>query len=246
MGIELEQAAVLPSGLAYDRQWFLIDEEQKIISQKQFPKLCSLKLLLTSKGIDVNDLNHLQSSVLIPFEPIEKKFFFVKIKNEFQEGITVSKEVNRFFSDYLNTPCKLLYHQRNTHFKAAAGTFNHGHPFLLLSEASLTDLNDKLKTPVGMSSFRPNLVVGNCAAFEEDDLRSFHLGNIRFVNEMACIRCKMSNIDQSTGMLRLDKEPLKTLATYRKAKDNNGVCFGQYLSTSDSGVLNVGEPLKRA
>ena len=40
-------------------------------------------------------------------------------------------------------------------------------PILILSEASLTDLNTRLEKKVKMDQFRPNIVVTGCDAFEE-------------------------------------------------------------------------------
>ena len=48
-------------------------------------------------------------------------------------------------------------------------SFADGHPFLLVSEASLADLNDRLsrqgEDALPMNRFRPNFVISGCAAF---------------------------------------------------------------------------------
>ena len=40
-------------------------------------------------------------------------------------------------------------------------------PVMLLSEASVGDLNSKLEKDVTVERFRPNIIVGDCNAFEE-------------------------------------------------------------------------------
>lgn len=40
-------------------------------------------------------------------------------------------------------------------------------PIMILSEASLVDLNARLEKKVKMDQFRPNIVVTGCDAFEE-------------------------------------------------------------------------------
>lgn len=40
-------------------------------------------------------------------------------------------------------------------------------PVMILSEASLVDLNTRLEKKVKMENFRPNIVVTGCEAFEE-------------------------------------------------------------------------------
>ena len=39
--------------------------------------------------------------------------------------------------------------------------------FMLVSEASLEELNARLDKKVSMRNFRPNLIVKNCSAFQE-------------------------------------------------------------------------------
>jgi uncharacterized protein YcbX len=55
-----------------------------------------------------------------------------------------------------------------------------GFPFLMISEASLADLNARLERPVPMNRFRPNLVVRGCEPFAEDDWRLVRIGPITF------------------------------------------------------------------
>lgn len=40
-------------------------------------------------------------------------------------------------------------------------------PFMLLSEASLNDLNSRLEKPVTVRHFRPNILAKDCEAFDE-------------------------------------------------------------------------------
>lgn len=40
-------------------------------------------------------------------------------------------------------------------------------PVLLLSEASVDDLNSRLEKDVTAERFRPNIIIGDCQAFEE-------------------------------------------------------------------------------
>jgi len=41
-------------------------------------------------------------------------------------------------------------------------------PYLLISEASLEALNDRMKQPIEMNRFRPNFVVSGTEPFAED------------------------------------------------------------------------------
>ena len=53
-----------------------------------------------------------------------------------------------------------------------------------------------------------------------------------------CERCVFTTVDQETG--ETGKEPLKTLATYRR--QNAAVIFGMNLIHRNEGHLRVGDP----
>ncbi len=119
-------------------------------------------------------------------------------------------------------------------------SFADGYPFLVISEESLAELNSRLDQPVPMNRFRPNLVIRGGEAFEEDRLTSFSLGGIEFMAVKPCARCQVITIDQASA--EMSKEPLKTLATYRKS--GNKVLFGMNLLHSGEGKIEVGSKLQ--
>jgi len=117
--------------------------------------------------------------------------------------------------------------------------FADGYPFLLLSDESLADLNRRLAEPLPMDRFRPNIVIAGCVIpYYEDTLGRFAIGGIGFSAVKPCARCKITTVDQRTA--QLGKEPLRTLATYRRSP-NGGVMFGMNLIHHGTGRLTVGD-----
>jgi uncharacterized protein YcbX len=114
--------------------------------------------------------------------------------------------------------------------------FADGFPFLLISEASLDDLNARLAHPLPMARFRPNLVVGGCEAFAEDRWRRIRIGDLVLDLVKPCSRCIIPTIDIATG--ERDAEPLRTLMTYRR--HDNRILFGQNLVHRGTGLLRRG------
>ena len=120
------------------------------------------------------------------------------------------------------------------------------YPFLILSEASLAVLNDRLQEnhadPVPLDRFRANLVVADCAPFAEDTWPRFRIGPVGFRAGGPCARCIMTTTDQLTGQ-RSGPEPLHTLAQFRRdAVKPSEVNFGQNLiHETKSGVLRLGD-----
>ena len=100
----------------------------------------------------------------------------------------VSMAADRWLSSFLDYQCRLVYLpeeeiRRVDPLFARPGDqvgFADGYPFLLISEASLEDLNTRLAQPVSMERFRPNLVVSGVAPYEEDQWRRIRIGAIEF------------------------------------------------------------------
>jgi len=148
-------------------------------------------------------------------------------------------------SEHLEISCRLVRippdHARrvNPAFspEEAHTAFSDGYPLLLVSEASLADLNARLETPLPMNRFRPNLVVRGCAPFAEDGWKRIRIGGLELDVAKPCDRCLVTTTDQATGE-RDGQEPLRTLATYRKRGE--GVLFGQNLVHRGRGALALG------
>ncbi len=115
-------------------------------------------------------------------------------------------------------------------------------PIHLISEASLKDLNSKLKSPVTIDHFRPNILVSGCLAYEEDNWSSVTIGNCEFEVTLKTPRCSFTTINPVTTKVDSEQEPLRTLSTYRKA--GNYINFGVYLLPKKTGVLNITDPIK--
>lgn len=111
------------------------------------------------------------------------------------------------------------------------------YPLLLIGEASIELLNEKLQAPVTMARFRPNLVIAESGAHEEDGWRLMRIGEVELAISIPCKRCAIPLVNPMTAETGV--EPLKTLATYRTV--SNRVVFGQKALVTTPGVLRIGE-----
>jgi hypothetical protein len=172
----------------------------------------------------------------------------VQVWRDVCDAVPLGEEVNRWFSDFLELSCQLVYMDESTFRPVNPSyatnneqvSFADGFPFLLISEASLQDLNQRLDEPVPMNRFRPNLVVSGCEAFAEDDWREIHIGSISFRVVKPCSRCSITTVEQTTGIR--GKEPLLTLAQYRRRSGE--IFFGQNLISGELGTLQIGDVVK--
>jgi uncharacterized protein YcbX len=118
--------------------------------------------------------------------------------------------------------------------------FSDGFPLLVVSRASLDDLNARLDVPVPMERFRPNLVLDGLPPFGEDLLHEIEGEGVRLRIVKPCTRCIVTTTDQHSGA-RTGDEPIRTLKTYRWNATLHGVAFGQNVIVVEGG----GQRLRR-
>ena len=146
-------------------------------------------------------------------------------------GWPESDTINDWFSERLGRKVCLVRQatdQRRTvkRFDKNFVDFADSSQYLILGEASLQALNEKLSYPIPMDRFRPNIVFSGGAPHEEDNWAGIQIAKAMFTISKPCARCHLTNINQATADVGL--EPIRTLAKYR-LKDKK-ILFGQYLA----------------
>jgi uncharacterized protein len=248
-GIALKESKVEERGLAFDRRWMLVDENNRFLTQREHPRMALLTVEIGADGITVSAPN--ASPISIPADAGADSET-VKVWSSSVKAAVHSGAVNRWFSDVLGMPCKLAamasWSKRIVNPVFAVRRFRDevsfadGYPFLLIGEGSLADLNSRLSEPVPMNRFRPNLVATGAEPFAEDAWKRIRIGETEFHVVKPCARCVMTTIDQARGE-RAGNEPLATLAKYRSV--NGSVMFGQNLiAESAGGTVRVGDAIE--
>jgi uncharacterized protein YcbX len=170
----------------------------------------------------------------------------VRVWQDQVEATLADSDTNLWFSGYMGFACGLVYladHQHRPVTNAAAAfddevSFADGAPLLLVSDASLVELNRRLEQPVGIERFRPNLVVTADRPHEEDEWRSVTIGDARLDVAWPCSRCGLITVEPATGQRDPAGEPLQTLTGYRRR--DRAVFFGQNLIPRTLGRIEVG------
>jgi uncharacterized protein YcbX len=248
-GIALKESKIERRGLEFDRRWMLIDENNKFLTQREFPKMAAIKTGILPDGLQVSSGG---SSLEFAFEPQSGETKPVKIWSSRCRAKIYESAVNEWFSDVLRINCRLALmpeetRRRVNYFYAVNKddhvSFADGYPFLLIGENSLAELNSRLEEPLPMNRFRPNFVVAEAEGFAEDSWKKIRIGAGVFHVVKPCARCVMTTIEQTTGE-KDGKEPLKTLAGFRipKRSVKKKILFGQNLIAENAGgVLRVGD-----
>lgn len=260
-GISVKSALVEERGLQYDRRWMLTDREGMFFTQREIPKMATIAVAVESGELRVESESH--GSMSVPFEPDMGERGRVTVWNSVCNAEIYNGQVSEWFSDVLGTNCQLVYmpdtSRRGINPRFNLGdevvSFADGYPLMVIGEGSLADLNSRLEAPLPMNRFRPNLVVSDIEAFAEDKWQRVRIGEAEFRSTKPCERCVMTTVEQASGEFA-GKEPLKTLATYRMAKDvipdryealgvgANAVLFGQNLIAETPGAtISVGDEI---
>jgi uncharacterized protein len=244
-GIKLDSWHLEEKGFRYDRRWMLVDKSGMFLSQRKHPKMALLQVKLSDEGLIVSQKQQNEQKLLIPYEHRTLGSRAVTIWDDIVDATFVGEQYSAWFSEQLGIECDLVvmpeHVKRKVNPKYAvaeeAVSFADGMPYLLIGEASLEELNQRLDKPVGMDRFRPNLVIKGASPFEEDNWSEIAIGEAVFKITKPCARCVMTTVDQDTA--EKGKEPLKTLAAYRTV--NGKVMFGQNMSLWSGSKVSVGD-----
>ena len=261
-GITLQTSIVEKRGLRFDRRWMLVDENGNLLTQREFSRMATISVEVSEEKLKVSADGF--ENLIIPFKPNNNEKVTVRVWKSFCEAVLLGDGINKWFQEVLKTNCRLVYMpdetEREINQKFNQGgeivSFADGYPLLLIGESSLNELNSKLEKKIPMNRFRPNLVVEGSEAFAEDNWKKIKIGETVFRSTKPCERCVFTTIDQETGISDI-KEPLKTLASFRKAKDvfpnhldelgmdKNSVLFGQNLVAENFGEkIQIGDKVE--
>ncbi|MEY2654755.1 MAG: hypothetical protein RLZZ524_1783 [Pseudomonadota bacterium] len=256
----LDAVPLCTTGFEDDRRWMLVDPQGEFISQREQPRMALLQVRVEADRLQVRTPGHAPLSV--PVDPSAGRAVRVRVWDDTFDALGVDPGADRWFSDVLGQPARLVVTHPAMHRPSnrartgeieALNGFADGYPILVISSASLAELNRRLadqgKPAVEMARFRPNLVLDGLDAHAEDHLHELHIATddgpvvLRLVKP--CPRCPMPDIDPATG--QRGDEPGLTLAGYRADPRLDGaITFGMNAVIVDGigRTLRVGQAVR--
>jgi uncharacterized protein YcbX/ferredoxin len=218
----------------------------QFITARTKPILCLIKVNLSEHGLVLTAPD--MPALHINYQKLSPTYKSITVWEDDIQAQYGHEDYDLWLSQYLSTPCQLLYfgersqrYVRNSHKQVA---FADGYPLLLISQASLDDLNSKISLPlnqkISMSQFRPNIVVDDCDAFAEDTWQHIRIGEVEFEVTKPCSRCIFTTINPKNAEMNAQQEPLKTLKNYRQVASGD-VMFGQNLIALNQGSIKQGD-----
>ena len=242
-GFDISESQVERMGLANDRRMMVVTPDGEFLTQREHARLALITPALKNDSVTLSapNFDSIQIAIQTSGTPTPVNIW----KSKGVSAIDQGEEAAQWFSDWLGTAVRLVHVDKNFKRKLnpdfAVSAEDHtgfadGYPILIISEASLQDLNSKLDSALPMNRFRPNIVVQNCEPFAEDTWKRIRIGDVEMALVKPCPRCEVTTIDKET--LARDKEPLKTLATYRKQE--GGAMFGMNVIPLNEGTIKTG------
>ncbi|KAI7745708.1 hypothetical protein M8C21_022185 [Ambrosia artemisiifolia] len=238
-------------GLLYDREWLLKSMNGEILTQKKVPEMNFIGTKIDlEKGILHVESPRCKEKLLIElksnlFAAVEE----ISVHTQRYEAMGYDNKIDAWFSNVVGRPCYLLRSNSRSctslnenqnpsicrDLKTRLNFVNEAQ-LLLISEESVSDLNYRLNSTVkeersvGLTMevdamrFRPNLVISGGGPYAEDSWSGIKIGKNHFTSLGGCNRCQMINLNYRAGEVERSKEPLATLAAYRRTKGK--ILFG--------------------
>ncbi len=240
-----EFAAVEPRGLTHDRRYLVVDSDDTFITQRNDPILATIIPEIVPGGLRLTRPD-MPSLALRPTSEKRKK---VTIWKDEVDALDCGDEAANWLSEVVGKPCRLVFMDDdavrmvdpNFGTQGEQVSFADGFPLLLVNEASLRDLNERMPEPLPMNRFRGNVVISSDEPWGEDRWAKIQIGDVTFRNVKPCARCRVTTTDQRTGE-RIGDEPLRTLAMFRNI--DGKVMFGVNLIPDAVGTISVGDAVR--
>lgn len=254
-GVELAEAVLTQAGLDLDRAWMVVDAAGEGVTQRELPRMALVKVQLKHSEVVLRAPGML--ALHLSIDAVEKPVR-VRVWDDEAAAYDMGDIAAQWFTDFLGQKLRLVRfdpdHVRLSSKEWTGGVdapnqFSDGYPVLVLSEAALAGLNDRLaakgKPAVGIERFRPNIVLAGLEAHDEDRLGELRIaaeGPVRLRLVKPCPRCPIPDIDPATA--QVDPIVSDVLRTYRANERLKGaVTFGMnaIVLEGDDQVLRTGQ-----
>ncbi|MFI8568444.1 MOSC domain-containing protein [Rhodococcus sp. NPDC078407] len=243
-GVVLDSVSVDATGLEHDRAFMIVDDDGAFRSQRSDPVLAVVRCSVTDGLLTLEHPPSGSTTVSVDRDSAARDITMFRAP---LRGIDQGDEVAAWLTEVIGEPSRLVAAPRDRGrvtdgISPGSAQFADSAAVHILSTATLAGLNARLDAPLPMDRFRPNIVVDGWEdPHREDEVRDVAIGSTRLAYSKLAIRCPVTTVEQTTGE-RGGPEPLRTLATYRRAQQK-GVAFGAKFSVLQHGTVSVGDEL---
>ncbi|HBP2470474.1 TPA: MOSC domain-containing protein, partial [Pseudomonas aeruginosa] len=185
----LERVALDALGVVGDRRWMAVDTETgRFFTQRLLPQLGRIQARWAAPEVlRLNAPGMSELSLEVP--AADANLRGVTVWRDTLQAPDAGDAAADWMTRFLGRPTRLVHipearaRQVDTGYAEPGQKvhFADGFPLLLIGQASLDDLSQRVGRPLEMLRFRPNLVVEGSAAFAEDGWKRIRIGSVEFV-----------------------------------------------------------------
>jgi uncharacterized protein YcbX len=238
----------LRAGAARDREWMVVDDAGRFVTQRECPELALVRVRPSASGIALDAPGRVSLDIARRDGPARE----VVVWRDRVPAQDAGDDAARWLSDVVAREVRLVRFDPAGHRACdpawvggsnAHTMFADGYPVLVIGRGSLDALDARLAprgiAPLSMARFRPNVVLEGLEPHDEDHVTTIAAGRAVLRLVKPCTRCTVPNVDPATG--HVGQEPLATLAGYRMNERMGGVTFGMNAIVEREGTLAVGD-----
>src|SRR6266567_1330793 len=173
-GIAVDRWTIHERGLARDREWMIVGDDMRFVTQREQPRLALIAPALGDGWLELSATG--MPRLGIPFDargaPVR-----VSVWRDIVAAFDQGDEAASWLSDFLDVSARLVRFDAQTRRycnpvyagdSGAHTAFADAYPLLIVSRASLEDLNERLAQPLPADRFRPNILLAGVNAYDED------------------------------------------------------------------------------
>ena len=230
-GISVAESNITRRGLEHDRDFMVVDSENRFLSQRTHPELALVVPAIGEKILKLSAPGLADLEVSTEVEADRSRLVQATVHKHQVWAQPLEEEASEWFSEYLGERARLLVQRpelpnllpENYQIEGAANRtgFADQFPISLASIESLRNFNQQLlasgERPRCVEDVRPNILVAGGEDYAEDYWRTIKIGAMIAYVGRPCARCVIIENNKSTG--KPQPGALKILAKSRLGID---------------------------
>lgn len=243
-GIALPEAKLLATGIEGDREWLVVDEQLRGLTQRECPRLATITPRLAGAALGLDATGSETCRVELGGEALTVTVFGAPAR-----AVAVNPEADQWLSHQLGQRVRLVRfdhdyprHCNPARFGSASMLFADGAPYLVASTASLAAL-DRNRDP---RRFRANIWLKGLPAFAEHRSNTLATAAAQWRLVDHCKRCAVVLVDPERGERAESGSWLLDIAAVNAMPGQpTAPAFGinATLTAGAGSVVRVGEPV---
>jgi uncharacterized protein YcbX len=106
-GVRLDSATVEARGLQHDRRWMLVDAHNQFLTQRKYGQMALLKTTLEGMGLRITAPG--KGELRVPYGAHTGEKLNVTVWDDTCPALAVGTEADRWFTEAIGFPCRLVY-----------------------------------------------------------------------------------------------------------------------------------------